>query len=641
MSRTAACPSCGAPVEFRSAASILAICGYCQSTLLRNNEAIENLGRMADLVPDNSPLQIRSEGRWGGRHFALVGRIQLRYEAGVWNEWHLLFDDGRTGWLSEAGGEFVISFLKWVPDAIPAFEALVPGEAVTLDGRSYVVTDIEKAECVSGAGELPFKVGAGYPAPLADLRSGDQFATIDYSDGKPMVFFGLPVSFGDFGWANLREGVPLPNITEKAQALQCPACGGQIGIHDPSIAAVACPHCGSLSDRIQGRLEMVVRATGVLAQAPWLPLGSAGKLRDEDVEVIGAMVRSTEYEGISYSWREYLLLSKREKANTFLWLSEYNGHWTLIRTLSAPPQTAKASRIADIKFEGQRYEHFQTAQASVDYVIGEFTWRVRVGDTAAIDDFIAPPLMLSRETTEKEVVWSRGEYLEPAEVVTAFAIAEPPPAKIGVGTCQPSPLLDRHKAVCRRFWQFVALAVVIQIASVIIVGEKQLLKQSLTLQPGIDEPVMTREFRVDAGTKLTVTNKAPVNNSWLGVGVALVDKKTGKAWVENREIAYYSGVDDGESWSEGSQADSIVFRDLPAGTYVLAVDPELPPEQSTPIVNSVEVVQGDRVWSNLLLFLIFASIFPIITRVRQSSFEKQRWADSDHPKTSSGDDDDE
>jgi len=58
---TASCPSCGAPVVFKSAGSIFAVCEYCQSTLVRHDQALEDIGKMAALVED------RSRSSWGPR----------------------------------------------------------------------------------------------------------------------------------------------------------------------------------------------------------------------------------------------------------------------------------------------------------------------------------------------------------------------------------------------------------------------------------------------------------------------------------------------------------------------------------------------------------------------------------------------
>jgi hypothetical protein len=142
----------------------------------RHGGNLDTLGRMADLIEDASPIRLGTEGRYKGVHFAVIGRIQLRYAAGVWNEWHILFDDMRGGWLSDANGEYLISFLQPPGAALPEFATLMPNDELTLAGQDFVVTDLEEAMCISGQGELPFAFGAGYPAQLADLRTTDESA---------------------------------------------------------------------------------------------------------------------------------------------------------------------------------------------------------------------------------------------------------------------------------------------------------------------------------------------------------------------------------------------------------------------------------------------------------------------------------
>ena len=200
------CPSCGAPVVFQSAASILAVCEYCKSTLVRHDVNLENVGKMAELQADGSPLRLRTEGRYQRVPFTVVGRIQLRYQQGLWNEWHLFFADQRSGWLGESMGTYAVSFLTEVQEKIPRFEELHPGQQVVLKGQSYEVTSREEAFCVGGEGELPFQIGPGYTAPTADLTgSGNGFATLDYSEEKPLVFMGEYVEFEELHLSGLRE----------------------------------------------------------------------------------------------------------------------------------------------------------------------------------------------------------------------------------------------------------------------------------------------------------------------------------------------------------------------------------------------------------------------------------------------------
>jgi hypothetical protein len=200
------CPSCGAPVIFQSAASILAVCEYCASTLIRHDLDLEDLGKMAALLVDGSPLQLRAEGQYRRAHFSVVGRIQLRYEKGIWNEWHLLFDDLRSGWLGESGGIYTVSFLTAVKEVIPRFKDLNAGSRVILNDQPYEVTQLQKTFCVAGEGELPFAVGPGYEAPEADLAGPENMlATLDYSEEIPLVFLGEYVEFEQLHLSGLRE----------------------------------------------------------------------------------------------------------------------------------------------------------------------------------------------------------------------------------------------------------------------------------------------------------------------------------------------------------------------------------------------------------------------------------------------------
>src|SRR5574339_47242 len=129
----AACPNCGAPVEFRSAASAFAVCNFCRSTLVRDGDALRRIGESAELFDDHSPLQLGAAGKYQGSAFTLVGRLQMRYAGGTWNEWHALFDSGKSGWLSEDNGAYVFAFDAPLHGAAPPAEELLAGERRRVD----------------------------------------------------------------------------------------------------------------------------------------------------------------------------------------------------------------------------------------------------------------------------------------------------------------------------------------------------------------------------------------------------------------------------------------------------------------------------------------------------------------------------
>ena len=206
---TANCPSCGAPVEFVSKASLYAVCSYCDSQILRNDLELEKIGEVSHLQEDSSPIQLGTKGRHQGVGFEVVGRIQLKHARGYWNEWYVWTSDGEGAWLGEAQGHYVFTRLVEGWEGAPDFQNLTAGRKLQLEGVSrdvFWVVDKQQSRCIGGEGELPFKVRDGYEAPVVDLAShGRAFATIDYSESPPLLFFGHQATFDELELENLRD----------------------------------------------------------------------------------------------------------------------------------------------------------------------------------------------------------------------------------------------------------------------------------------------------------------------------------------------------------------------------------------------------------------------------------------------------
>lgn len=627
--KRANCPSCGAPVVFRSLASIYVVCEFCHSTLLRAGEDLQNLGRMADLLEDSSLIQIGSAGVFRQRHFMVIGRIQLQYGSGLWNEWHIVFDDGRSAWLAEAAGELMVSAQVLAKDPLPAFEDLAPAMELQLDGRSFTVTNLERARCISGQGELPFRVAAGYDVNSADLRSSDRFLTIDYSEVPPLLFVGQQVAFADLQLEQLKQPADRSSggaSPVAARSFNCPHCAAPLRIHSPAIASVACDACGSIIGVDNENVQLLVSAAQALREVPWLPLGSLGTIGGVEWEAIGFMRRSTRSEGIDYPWSEYLLFNASEG---FSWLIEYQGHWNFARTLARPPAVAEGQ--TKFSRSGQEFKLFNSGTAEVTYVVGEFYWRVALGDSCRVDDYICPPLMLSRELTASEVSWSQAEYLEPADLCAAFRIKERPPARIGVYANQPNPLAERHRRVCSVFWKLALTAVVVQLAFAFLFASQVVLEQQLVFSALNEEATLrSQDFVLSSRARtLLVRHGTDLNNNWLSLSSTLIEKNTGEAYTGVQEISFYSGSSGSEGWSEGSPSDEMVFRAIPPGTYYLVIDYELGSDRRAAVVDTLAVVRNPAAWSNLVLVLVFLAVFPLFSRWRRNAFEARRWNESD------------
>ena len=639
--KTAHCPSCGAPVSFRSAASVYAVCEFCKSTLLRDGEDLKDLGRMAELMDDPSLIQIGSEGAFRGLHFGVIGRIQLKHESGIWNEWHILFDDGRSSWLSQAGGEYVVSAQVPVSETLPAFETLKPEMQVSVAGRPFTVTDLETARCIAGQGELPFKVEAGYDVNTADLRGGDRFVTLDYGETPPLVFVGYPARFDELKLTNLRDASATTaggGTTIKANAFNCPHCASPLVIHSGAIESVGCDSCGSIIGIDNANVQLLSRAAQSLRIQPPIPLGSKGRFHDVEWEVIGFLQRSTQSDGIDYTWTETLLFNAEQG---FAWLVEYQGHWNFARTLSSPPPVGRGQPAFRWK-EGQ-YKLFSTGTAEVSYVVGEFYWRIAVGESCVVEDYILPPIMLSREVTENEVSWSYSEYIEPEALCAAFKLKAPPEPRIGVYANQPNPFAERHRGVFSLFWKLALAATLAQLAFAFVFSSHVVLKQPVVLSPFNEEATLTtRDFVLqERARSLRVEHNTDVDNNWVGINTTLVEKASGEAYQGAQELSYYQGVDQGENWSEGSRSDAIAFKNIPPGTYYLTIEYELGTDKKGAITDTIEVTRNPASWSNYVLVMIFLALFPLYSRWRRTAFEAQRWNESDLGGGGSADEEDD
>lgn len=612
----------------------MAVCGFCQSTLVRHDVNVEDIGKMAALAEDASPIRRGMVGRYKGAAFAVLGRIQQQYEDGYWNEWYLLFDDQREAWLSEGSGQFYLTFPVEAKEIIPPFAQLRVDMQLKLGGRFFTVTNLETARCVAGEGELPFRVGAGFEAPAADLRETGSFASIDYSDDPPRLYLGETVELKDLRLDDSGAAAAEPRKVVDLKSFQCPSCAAPMATHSKDIQAVACGSCGAIVDTTDPNLAIISKVRAKQKIEPQLALGSQGRLRGENYTVIGFLRRKTVIEGLTYDWDEYLLYSDKQG---FRWLTESDGHWNLVQGTAGLPRFTNGDHPT-AAYLGRDYQHFQSCKASVDYVIGEFYWKVKQGDTADCADFVSPPLMLSREISNKEVSWSIGEYLPKADIETAFKAKLPEPR--GIGPNQPTPHTDNG-----RYWKLFGLlsllALLLQIGFLAAAKNQRLIQHSLTLAPNQANNNWSSEpFSIDGRrSNVEIRQEANLNNSWVYLDLALINTATGTVHRAGREVSYYSGYDSDGSWSEGSRSDDAFFSDIPPGRYILEVDAETDANHADTLTANVAVYRDVPLWANFWALELLLLSFPLLAWWRGWQFEVKRWAESDHPKVTSSEDD--
>jgi len=406
------CPSCGASIEFKSTSSVLAVCEFCRTTVLKDAGSVVNLGKMSEVLEDYSPLQLGTSGQFEQRSFTLIGRLQLQYSDGYWNEWYALFDDGSTGWLSDASGQYVMTFQTAVAEQLPSFERLVPATRVIVSGHSFAASDVRTAKCTAGQGELPFKVGAGYPIRVADFRGADVFVTLDYSDGaSPRVYRGGAVELPELKLQLLRDPETIKDsaghFRGKVSALNCPSCGAAIKCVPGATVHIICPSCHSAIDTA-GEVATVLAAGHAAARVSFtLTLGAEATIAGSRYTILGAMRRS---DNDGSAWSEYLLYSP---GKPFIWLIESDGQWQRAGVLDRWPSWDGAGHAYS---DNVRFDKTSDYVAKVDFAVGSFNWRVKVGDVVRVTEFEGAGKRLAAEVSREEMTWSLSMPVPPDQI---------------------------------------------------------------------------------------------------------------------------------------------------------------------------------------------------------------------------------
>jgi len=430
----------------------------------------------------------------------------------------------------------------------------------------------------------------------------------------------------------------VPPVKPQVKALNCPGCGAALTVRSFSNAVtIVCDSCHSILDAKDPNLQIVQKFKVATDEGhPLIPLGTRGKIRGADYEVIGFERRTIHVDGIPYSWHEYVLFNPYKG---FRYLTEYNGHWNDVSILKALPEVLPYARPPKVKYLGETYKHFQTARAGTAFVLGEFPWQVRVGESVEVSDYVSPPRVLSSEQTGTEVTWSMGEYMSGKDVWRAFRLAGSPPEAVGVYENQPSPLSSETRNIWVTFGAFLLALVLMMIGFDMAARNEEVFTgyyKYNSNQRG-ESSFVTEDFEVKGHTSnVQLTTTTDLNNRWIYLNYALINVDTGKAFDFGREVSYYHGYDSEGSWSEGSANDTVAVPMVPPGRYYLRVEPEGDPGYGMTYY-TIRVKRDVPQYSFYAIALGALLLPAILLTWRSLSFEHLRWSESDHPPIKLGD----
>ena len=424
---TGPCPNCGSSIEFRAGSSLSLVCKYCKHVVVRTDRDLQNLGRVADVAFSDAALSPGDSGTFRGRSFSIEGRLVLQHpQGGTWEEYFAVFSDaGRqnNAWISEAQGFWQV--VSAVEVQAPPIQSLQPQMQVPLGQYGiFVVGEKNEGTFLSGEGELPFAAAPGTKRLFVDLSAaGGGWASIDYGDGTkaPQVYVGVQTTLAEFQIRERGGDRPVAKIATKA--ITCGSCGAPLPVLSPGTERAACVHCNAITDV---KLQQVVARQGQARERPSIALGTKGILPVPDARglsnaewtVLGYVERSTGAMGGDdwFGWQEYLLYNVQ---HGYRWLVFDEGVFYLVTPLAAGDIDASRAPLF-VRMNNVHFRQRNQQQARVDFVLGEFYWKVEVGETVWAEDFENGRQIISSEKNQTEISWSHGVVVPTPVVAQAF-----------------------------------------------------------------------------------------------------------------------------------------------------------------------------------------------------------------------------
>ena len=636
---TVRCPACRSDVSLDLETTCVTVCTRCLSVLERSSVGLRAIGVSGRLRDHGSKLYTGLRFRHKRAYLNVMGRTQPEDGSGNrWDEWYAEQDDGTWAWIAEDQGRYFLTQPLADAPEVPPLDTLQPGDRVRLQGVDFTVDERDEGRIRAAEGQIPFFFRLDETYTFVDLSApGGRFATLDGSHDPPRVYLGQELSSADFVFPHVGDPTsrpPPPTGEKTAVEAKCGKCTKSIQIRVPAeTVRVFCPACGQGHDVDAGTVTL---ARGVgrdpANRTPLLAFGKQGVLEGEKVTVVGWMRRSVKVEGVFYPWDEYLLAVD---GGGFRWLVVNRGHLTVGR----PVPAGEVSPVGDeVEIGGASFERFSRGQPVVDLALGEFNWRVNPGESSFAQDWVRAPYAISREQQGTEANWVLSKHLETAAFEAAFPGVRAPSAE-GVGMTEPF----RHGFALRVSLIGALVALGLFIFQQVTADRREVAQVSAQVDSEATEAepltVFGPEFELEGGEPITVQVASDVTQTWVFANGAVAGVESGLVQPFAIEVSRYSGVESGESWSEGSPYATATFSALPAGKYTVqfAFMRGPAPPMAAPTSVTARIIEGDPGLGWPILVFCLLGIVPIVLLILRAAHERRRFEHSDFPKVSEDD----
>lgn len=359
----------------------------------------------------------------------------------------------------------------------------------------------------------------------------------------------------------------------------CPVCekNNELAI-DFSVEEYICSSCSSLIGIEKNASRKIIKKP---VENVVLEVGQKGKIYGIECCVINIVVKKY---GENIFWREYTL---KDPSENNIYLSESDGHWVLLHQLDSAFKDFKHyAETAD----GHKYRWYETTPCSIHSAAGFFEDKIDF-KLAKYKEYVNGIEMISREECGDSVQFFKGNHISKYTIKKAFGLKELPDYS-GVGIVEPF-FFDLKQGI-NIIGVSALLICLIQLYVVMSRTNQTLFEQEIKFAELNEKELVSKSFSLSgASAPLKVSAYSDVDNSWANVGVSLVNEKTNEIAYTSKDIERYSGYEDGESWSEGSQSEEFNFCGVAPGNYHFLISAEKEGGAADPFKSGYQVQNGD------------------------------------------------
>lgn len=382
----------------------------------------------------------------------------------------------------------------------------------------------------------------------------------------------------------------------------------------------ACPKCYSVYGmNSDGKFSRKSKYHTHFYDCP-LELGDVGFLKGSEYTVSGILKKNVHPH---YTWTEFIL---QNEAKEFLYLSLSNGHWMMLTEMEETFDVK--DHPTTLNHEGEYFNIFEYSDTEIICAKGFFDFVLPNNKLIHLVEYIKPPYIISVEKMNDEQTAFYGEYVDKNVIKKAFPNIDLPDQS-GVNMIQPFRFDITNTGVI-----FCLFALLIITANWLVYKdqtEQNVFHKTINFTEFDNKEITSPSFVLNgASAPLTIKVSTSVNNSWANVNVALINEDNSDEIYANKDIEYYYGYTDGESWTEGSPSEKFNICGVKGGKYHLLITPLKAPEDFNNNEMEVNVIWNEPSSRNAWIVIILMIIVFVAIYILKLGFEKKRWIDSSY-----------